>query len=139
MLTIEVGGSSTQAIQFERPEGGVIVSVDEHRSEPWLLAAPGLVEGNRIRGAHQLGWMDVQASDVLHMQSPPLLSMNDAEAAALGEWWLSGQHLVSCCTLDWELGLVLPPLPMVVSCPSSSATVRGSAPNAATAVVAWAV
>jgi len=91
LLTVEVGGSSTQAIQFEHPTSGTIVPLNEHRTDPWLLAAPGLVEGNRIRGAHHLGWLDVHASSVLRMASPPLLSMNDAEAAALGEWWLRGQ------------------------------------------------
>ena len=91
MLTVEVGGSLTQAIQLEHPAWGTTVSLDEHRADPWLLAAPGLVEGNRIRGAHHLGWLDVQASNELRMTSHPLLSMNDAEAATLGEWWLRGQ------------------------------------------------
>ena len=91
MLTVEVGGSSTQAIVFERPDQGEIVSLAQHKSDPWLLAAPGLVEGNRIRGAHHLGWMDIQASHELQMTSSPLLSMNDMEAAALGEWSLRAQ------------------------------------------------
>lgn len=91
ILTVEVGGSSVQAVWFERPELGTVVPLGEHRDNPWLLAAPGLVEGDRVRGAHHLGWMDVQASRELSMASPPLLSMNDAEAAALGEWWLCGR------------------------------------------------
>lgn len=91
MLTVEVGGSSTQAILFESPEQGTIVSLDEHQDDPWLLATPGLVEGNRIRGAHHLGWMDVQASQELEMRFTPLLSMNDIDAAALGEWYLRAQ------------------------------------------------
>ncbi len=91
ILTVEVGGSSLQAVRFERPELGTVVPLSEHRSDPWLLAAPGLVEGDRVRGAHHLGWLDVQASRELSMASSPLLSMNDAEAAALGEWWLRGR------------------------------------------------
>ncbi len=91
MLTVEVGGSSIQAIQFADSSHGRIVPLHQHRTDRWLLAAPGLVEGNRVRGAHHLGWMDVQASDELGMSSPPLLSMNDAEAAALGEWVLCRQ------------------------------------------------
>lgn len=91
ILTVEVGGSSTQTVQFKRLESGTTVSLDEHRNDPWILAAPGLVEGNRIRRVHHLGWMDVQASHELSMASPPRLSMNDAEAAALGEWWLCGR------------------------------------------------
>lgn len=91
ILTVEVGGSSVQAILFQEHTPASAVSLAEYRSYPWLLAAPGLVEGDRIQGAHHLGWMDVQASQELHMDSKSLLSMNDAQAAALGEWWLSGQ------------------------------------------------
>jgi hypothetical protein len=90
MLAVEVGGSSTQAVYLDTSNHGVVVPLENHLYEPWLLAAPGLVEGNRVRGAHHLGWMDIQASEELGMASPPLLSMNDAEAAALGEWVLRG-------------------------------------------------
>ena len=90
MFTIEVGGSSVQAVWFDDATNGCIVSLDGHPHDPWLLAAPGLVEGDRVRGAHHLGWMDVRASDELGMDAPPVLSMNDAEAAALGEWVLRG-------------------------------------------------
>ncbi len=88
MLTVEVGGSSIQAIHFATPMKGEVVPLAQYHAEPWLLAAPGLVEGDRIRGAHHLGWLDVRASHELLMPAPPLLSMNDAEAATLGEWWL---------------------------------------------------
>src|SRR4051794_7065981 len=91
MLTVEVGGSSIQAIVFGRLDQGEIVSLAQHQSDPWLLAAPGLVEGNWVRGAHHLGWMDIQASHELQMTSAPLLSMNDMEAAALGEWYLRAE------------------------------------------------
>jgi len=90
VLTIEAGGSSTQASRFEGFDPGQIVPLAQHRADQWLLAAPGLVEGDRVRGAHHLGWMDVIASSELGMVSPPALSMNDAEAAALGEWHLHG-------------------------------------------------
>lgn len=91
MLTVEVGGSSIQAVQFDSPTRSQIVELDDHSAHDWLLAAPGLVEGDRVRGAHHLNWMDVQASVELGMSSPPLLSMNDAEASALGEWVLCGE------------------------------------------------
>lgn len=105
ILTVEVGGSSIQAVQFERLELATVVSLDKHRNEPWLLAAPGLVEGNRIRGAHHLRWMDVQASRELSMTSSPLLSMNDAEAAAIGEWWLCGQPQVTLLYIGLGTGI----------------------------------
>lgn len=91
MLTVEVGGSSAQAVRFDDAGNGSIVSIDDHLHDDWLLAAPGLVEGNRVRGAHHLEWLDVQASEELGMHTPPMLSMNDADAAALGEWTLRGQ------------------------------------------------
>ena len=91
MLAVEIGGSSTQAVWLDAPDRGVVVSLDEYRDQPWLLAAPALVEGDRVRGAHHLGWMDIRASRELGMATPPSLSMNDADAAALGEWVLRGQ------------------------------------------------
>lgn len=91
MLVVEVGGSGIQAVWFDDANSGSIVSLDGHRHHQWLLAAPGLVEGDRVRGAHHLDWMDVQPSKELSMHAPPVLSMNDADAAALGEWVLRGQ------------------------------------------------
>ena len=91
MLTVEVGGSSVEAIRFDDAGSGSIVSLDNHRRDEWLLAAPGLVEGDRIRGAHHLEWMDVEASEELGMYTPPMLSLNDVDAATLGEWTLRGQ------------------------------------------------
>ena len=91
MLTVEVGGSSVQAVHFDEFNDGNVVELGQHSTDTWLLAAPGLVEGNRVRGAHHLGWMDIQASEELGMSSKPILSMNDAEASALGEWWLHGE------------------------------------------------
>jgi predicted NBD/HSP70 family sugar kinase len=91
ILTVEVGGSSIQAVLFEHRNRGEIVPLEEHRSDRWLLAAPGLVRGDSIQGAHHLGWLNVQASSVLGMSSTPRLSTNDAAAAALGEWCLRGQ------------------------------------------------
>ncbi len=90
MLTVEVGGSSIQAVQFDDFGHGRIVKLAHHRADDWLLASPGLVEGDRVRGAHHLNWMDVLASEELGMSGPPLLSLNDAEASALGEWILQG-------------------------------------------------
>ncbi len=90
MLTIEVGGSSVQATLFEN-NGFRIVPLSEHRDDEWAYAAPGLVDGDRVRGAHHTGWLDVLASEELGMTQPPLLGMNDAEASALGEWVLRGR------------------------------------------------
>ena len=91
MLTVEVGGSSVQAAIFDRvrdtyqPATARIVRLADHRADDWLLASPGLVEGDRVRGAHHLGWMDVRPGKELGMSRSPLFSLNDAEASALGE------------------------------------------------------
>lgn len=97
MLTVEVGGSSVQAVIFDRA-GDIgqraiarIVPLADHRADDWLLASPGLVDGDRVRGAHHLDWMDVRPSKELGMSKPPLLSLNDAEASALGEWVVQGK------------------------------------------------
>jgi hypothetical protein len=90
MLAVEVGGSSVQATLFEDDGTFHLVPLVNHRDDPWMYAAPGLIAGDRVRGAHHLGWMDVQASEELGMTTPPLLGINDAEASALGEWVLHG-------------------------------------------------
>lgn len=64
LLTVEVGGSSTQALLNNHE-----VSLQNHTHLPWLVAAPGLVEGDRVRGAHHLGWADVRISQELGMAS----------------------------------------------------------------------
>lgn len=91
LRTVEVGGSS---IQYCAVVGGVPSPV-AYLGTPdvaWLLAAPGEVDGDRVRGAHHIGWADVVASEELGLGQPPLVSMNDAHAAALGEWDLHGQQ-----------------------------------------------
>jgi hypothetical protein len=55
MLTIEVGGSSVQATLFDNNNGYRIVPISEHRDDEWAYAAPGLVDGDRVRGAHHTG------------------------------------------------------------------------------------
>jgi hypothetical protein len=90
-VTVEVGGSSVQATLLEDDGSYRIVTLPEHRDDAWAYAAPGFVEGDRVRRAHHLNWMDVLASEELGMTHPPLLGMNDAEASALGEWVLQGE------------------------------------------------
>ncbi|WP_062215925.1 ROK family protein [Streptomyces sp. NBRC 109706] len=53
---------------------------------------PGLVIDGRVWGATQLGWDDVAAWRELGYRRPPAVSMNDAHAAALGEWLLRDER-----------------------------------------------
>lgn len=91
MLAIEVGGSSIQATLFANDGTFQIVPLSDHKQKAWAFAAPGLVDGDRVQGAHHLNWMDVLASEELGMATPPLLGMNDADASSLGEWVLQGK------------------------------------------------
>jgi predicted NBD/HSP70 family sugar kinase len=93
VLAIEVGGSSVQATVIEDDGTFRIVPLAEHRNGAWCFAAPGFVDGDSVRGAHHLHWMDVRASEEPGMNRPPLLGMNDAEASALGEWVLQGEPM----------------------------------------------
>jgi predicted NBD/HSP70 family sugar kinase len=54
----------------------------------WGLSAPGLVAEGRVQGAELLGWMDVEAWQILGYPRRPAVSMNDAQAQALAEWLL---------------------------------------------------
>lgn len=96
ILSVEVGGSSTEYVlgYFDQP-----MAVSASPAPPQAMAglhtcfvAPGRVTGGRVQGAHQLGWTDVNGWAELGFGGEPELSMNDAEAAALGEWILRDRH-----------------------------------------------
>jgi glucokinase len=87
MLTcVEVGGSSVETVTFA--DDGTVLRVDgAHRPEASTLAiaTPGIVEGNRVVAASNLGWFDVDPAAALGIGADADLVVNDAEAAALGE------------------------------------------------------
>jgi hypothetical protein len=92
ILSVEAGGSGTEYVlgYFGQPSA-VAVSSSPPPGTAGLhtcFAAPGRVTGGRVQGALQLGWMDVNGWAQLGFAGEPGLSMNDAEAAALGEWIL---------------------------------------------------
>jgi predicted NBD/HSP70 family sugar kinase len=86
LACVEVGGSSVETTLFSedgtsRHVPGAVVP-DDHLA---LVAVPGLVSGNRVLGASNLGWFDVEPLRALGMDRTADLVLNDAEAAALGE------------------------------------------------------
>lgn len=89
LVAVEVGGSSVQTVTLV---DGALTFVDgvvrPEAAYRYGLAAPGWVVDGRVRGAHHLGWMDVEAWDILGFPRLPEVSLNDAEAGALGEWLL---------------------------------------------------
>ena len=73
--TVVLGGAAPLILPGARPPAGL----------PVLLAVPGLIDGDRVVAASNLGWFDVDPSDALGIDRPASLLLNDAEAAALGE------------------------------------------------------
>ncbi|HEX9890378.1 MAG TPA: ROK family protein [Nitriliruptorales bacterium] len=87
LACIEVGGSSVETLlladdgtEHRRLDGAVVP--DGHRV---LVAVPGIVEGNRVLAASNLGWFDIDPLRALGLDRSADLVLNDAEAAALGE------------------------------------------------------
>ncbi|WP_405058502.1 ROK family protein [Kribbella sp. NBC_01505] len=89
LVAVEVGGSSVQTATLI--DGTIAFAdgvVQPETTYRYGLAAPGWVVDGRVRGAHHLGWMDVEAWEELGFPRRPEVSLNDAEAGALGEWLL---------------------------------------------------
>ena len=86
LACVEVGGSSVETVTFA--DDGTIVRVDGAQrapTTPLVIATPGIVEGNRVVAASNLGWFDVDPAEALGIGPSAVLVLNDAEAAALGE------------------------------------------------------
>lgn len=85
-LFVEIGGSSTQTAQRD-DEGGFRFTpgVIRDPSRSVALACPGVIRGERVLYATNLGWPD--EADPAHELGLARVSLvvNDAEAAALGE------------------------------------------------------
>lgn len=90
---IEVGGSGSQTVFFagsDQPAMRDGVDPAVHEADLLLLAVPGIIEGNRVLGASNLGWYDVDPAIEMGMDRSADIVLNDAEAAALGEAALRG-------------------------------------------------
>ncbi len=107
MHAVEVGGSSVQSAVYA---GGTVEFTEGPRpaadTGPFGLASPGLVIDGRVWGATQRGWDDVEAWRELGYRRRPDVSMNDADAAALGEWLLRDERPGSllCAGIGTGLG-----------------------------------
>lgn len=90
---IEVGGSGCQTVIFDgdrTPEITDGIDPLSRAGDFLLLAVPGIIEGNRVLGASNLGWYDIDPAIELGFGRSADLVLNDAEAAALGEAALRG-------------------------------------------------
>lgn len=82
---IEVGGGSTETVVLSAAAHVVLAGAVPPPDLPALLAVPGLIAGDRVLAASNLGWWDVDPAEELGLDRPAALLLNDAEAAALGE------------------------------------------------------
>jgi predicted NBD/HSP70 family sugar kinase len=82
---IEVGGGSTETVVLTESAPLVLPGAVPPPGLPVLLAVPGLIAGDRVLAASNLGWWDVDPAEQLGLDRPASLLLNDAEAAALGE------------------------------------------------------
>ena len=86
LACVEVGGSGIETTVFS-PDGSFVINDGAHqpRGAELAIAVPGLIEGDRVVVASNLGWVDVDPVDKLGLTGPAAVLCNDAEAAALGE------------------------------------------------------
>lgn len=87
---VEIGGGDVQTVVMDGPSHEVLDGAHYVDGTPLLMASPGLMNGTRVFAASNLGWFDVDPAAELGLPSPALLLLNDAHAAALGEYALRG-------------------------------------------------
>lgn len=87
---VEVGGGSTQTVVLGAGEPQVLAGAVPPPGLPLLMAVPGIIAGDRVLAASNLGWYDVDPAAELGLDRQAALLRNDAEAAALGESALRG-------------------------------------------------
>lgn len=87
---IEIGGGDIQTVVLDSASHQVLDGAHPASDTPLLIACPGLMNGTRVFAASNLGWFDVDPAAELGLPAPALLLINDAHAAALGEFALRG-------------------------------------------------
>ena len=88
-VTVEIGGSSIQSARFEGASVAFFDGLDVPPDAPLGVAVPGELVDGRVF-APNLGWNDADMSAEVDLPRAPDIILNDAEAAALGEWVLRG-------------------------------------------------
>lgn len=90
LTCVEVGGGSIQSILFDGPRTHIRDGAHLAGDGPLLIASPGLIRGRRVLAASNLQWFDVDPAVELGLDAPVDVLLNDAHAAALGEFALRG-------------------------------------------------
>ena len=99
LTCVEIGGSGVETVVFDAEGTAARHDGVVHPAGSRLaIACPGIIEDNRVLGASNLGWYDVDPAVQIGLAGPADLVLNDAEAAALGESALRGApDLVFVC------------------------------------------
>ncbi len=99
VLDRAAGETGETVERFVRAVGGMVRDLAARRGSPpgWIgLAAPGLASRdgtavaalpNRLPGLEGLVWTDALRAEVPELRLPPVVVLNDAQAALLGEAW----------------------------------------------------
>lgn len=90
LTCVEVGGGSIQSVLFDGARTHIRDGAHVAGDAPLLVASPGLIRGRRVLAASNLQWYDVDPAEQLGLDSPVEILLNDAHAAALGEFALRG-------------------------------------------------
>lgn len=87
---VEIGGGAIQTVVLDGQAHEVHEGAYLEPGTPLLMSSPGLLNGTRVFAASNLGWYDVDPAEELGLPGSALLLLNDAHAAALGEFALRG-------------------------------------------------
>jgi predicted NBD/HSP70 family sugar kinase len=86
LACVEIGGGGAETVVFDGvPRYTVIDGAHQPSGAGLALAVPGIIEGERVVAATNLGWFDVDPVAQLGLRGPAAVVLNDAHAAALGE------------------------------------------------------
>ena len=93
LACIEVGGGGIQTVLFDNgSEPRLVEGAQQPNGYALAFAVPGIIADGVVRLASNLGWRDTDPVQELRLAGPARLVVNDAEAAALGEAALRGDH-----------------------------------------------
>lgn len=92
LACVEVGGGSVQTVLFRGDDHELRDGAQQPSGAGLAIAVPGLIDGDVVAEASNLGWRNTDPVAALGLRGPALVVVNDAEAAALGEASLRGRR-----------------------------------------------
>jgi predicted NBD/HSP70 family sugar kinase len=93
LACVEIGGGGIQTVVFSDGADPVVIDgAHQPNGAALAFAVPGLIVDGVVAEASNLGWRDIDPVDALGLDGPASLVVNDAEAAALGEYALRQPH-----------------------------------------------